>query len=180
MRSLVGTRPLKAVGLTRGVGLCAAVLAYWETGLIASVPAAVGLTVLATSDLTTHRFSLKTLGRAAALVVAGLVVDTARSSAWNRLVATVVVACIVGLSLLALWLSTGGVAFGDVLLLTFTVLVPAWLSPRAAGATVLVTLIVGGAVAMFQRHGRPADPPHATVALGPPLLAGWAVGVMVG
>lgn len=160
--------------------MCAAVFGYWETGLIAAVPAAAGLTMLAASDLTTHRFSLKTLGRTVALVVAGLVVDTARSSAWNRLVATVVVAGLVGFSFLALWLSTGGVAFGDVLLLTSAVLVPAWLSPRAAGATVLVTLVVGGAIAMVRRHGRPAGASATTVALGPPLLAGWAVGVVVG
>ena len=180
MNSLAGTHTLKAAGVTRCVGGCVAAFGFWQTGLIAAVPAAMGLTALAASDLTTHRFSLKTLRLATALVVAGFVVDAMRASAWDRLVATVAVAGLVALAVLALWLSTAGIALGDVLLLTFAVLVPAWLSPWAAGATILVTLVVGGAIAVIQRHGRPAGRSPATVALGPALLVGWAVGVMVG
>lgn len=178
--SLAGTHTLKAVGLTGCVGGCVAALGFWQTGLIAAVPAALGLTALAASDLTTHRFSLKTLRLAAALVVAGFVVDAIRASTWDRLVATVAVAGLVALAVLVLWLSTAGIALGDVLLLTLAVLVPAWLSPWAAGVTILVTLVVGGAIAVIQRHGRPAGRSAATVALGPALLVGWAVGVMVG
>jgi len=180
MNSLAGTHTLKAAGLAGCVGGCVAALGFWHSGLIAAVPAATGLTALAASDLTTHGFSLKTLRLATALVATGLVVDTMRSSAWDRLVATVAVAGLVALAVLALWLSTVGIALGDVLLLTFAVLVPAWLSPWAAGVTILVTLVVGGAVAVIQRHGRPVGRSPATVALGPALLAGWAVGVMVG
>lgn len=89
-----------------------AALGFWQAGLIAAVPAATGLTVLAASDLTTHRFSLKTLRLATALVAGGLVVDTRRSSAWERLVAGVAVAGLVALAVLALWLSTAGIAPG--------------------------------------------------------------------
>lgn len=180
MSSLAGTHALKTAGLTGCVGACTAALGFWQTGLIAAVPAATGLTALAASDLTTHRFSLKTLRLATALVVTGLVIDAMRASAWDRLVPTVAVAGLVALAVLALWLSTPGIALGDVLLLTFAVLVPAWLSPSAAGVTILVTLVLGGAVAVIQRHGRPLGRSPATVALGPALLAGWAAGVTVG
>lgn len=180
MISLAGKHTLKAAGLTGCIGGCVAALGFWQTGLVATVPAATGLTALAASDLTTHRFSLKTLRLSTALVLVGLVVDTVRASAWDRLVATVTVAGIVALAVLALWLSSAGIALGDVLLLTFAVLVPAWLSAWAAGAAVLVAVIVGGAVAVIQRHGRPAGSFPATVALGPALLAGWVVAVVVG
>jgi hypothetical protein len=156
------------------------VFGLWRTGLIAAIPAAWGLTALAASDLTSHRFSLKTLRRVTALVVAGLLVDAVRSSAWDRLVVTAAIACLVALAVLALWLKTGGFAFGDVLLLTFAVLVPAWLSPWAAGTTILVALVVGGAAAMVQRSGRPAGRSSATIALGPALLAGWVFAMVVG
>lgn len=180
MSSLAGTHTLKAAGLTGCVGGCVAALGFWQTGLVAAVPAATGLAVLASSDLRTHRFSLKTLRLATAFVVLGLLVDALRSSAWDRLVATAAMAGIVALAVLALWLSTSGIALGDVLLLTFAVLVPAWLSPWAAGATILAALVVGGAVAVVQRYRRPVDVSPATVALGPALLAGWVVGMMVG
>lgn len=157
-----------------------AALGLWQTGLIAAVPAATGLTALATTDLATHRFSLKTLRSATALAVAGLVVDAMRSSAWDQLVEAVAATGLVGLALLTLWFVTPGIALGDVLLLTFAVLVPAWLSPWAAGITILVTVVTGGAVAVAQRHGRPVGRPPTTVALGPALLAGWVVAVVIG
>lgn len=180
MSSLAGTHTLKTVGLTGCVGGCAAAIGFWQTGLVATVPAATGLAALAASDLTSHRFSLKTLRLATALVVAGLIVDAMRSSGWDRLVATAAMAGLVALAVLALWLSTTGIAFGDALLLTFAVLVPAWLSPWAAGATIVAALMVGAAVAVAQRYGRPGGRSPATVALGPALLAGWVVGMMVG
>lgn len=180
MNSLAGTHTLKTAGVTGCVGGCVAALGFWQTGLIAAVPAATGLTVLASSDLTTHRFSLKTLSLATAFVVVGLVVDSMRSSDWDRLAAAAAVAGVVAVAVLALWVNTAGIAFGDVLLLTFAVLVPAWLSARAAVATILVTLVLGGTVVVVQRYGRRAGRSPATVALGPALLAGWAVGVVVG
>ena len=180
MISLAGTHTLKAAGLTGCVGGCVAALGFWQTGLVATVPAATGLTVLAASDLTTHRFSLKTLRLATAVVVAGLVVDSMRASDWDRLIATAVVAGVVATTVLALWLNTAGIAFGDVLLLTFAVLVPAWLSPWAAVVTVLIALVVGGAAAMIQRHGRPPGRSPVAVAFAPALLTGWVAAMVVG
>ena len=179
MSSVAGARTQKTAGLTGCLGGCMAALGLWQTGLIAAVPAATGLTALAASDLATHRFSLKTLRLASALVVAGLVIDAMRASAWDRLVATVAVTGLVAFALLAVWFITPGIALGDVVLLTFAVLVPAWLSPWAAGTTILVAVVVGGAVAVIQRHGRPPRRSPATVALGPALLAGWVVAVVI-
>lgn len=98
---------------------------------------------------------------------------------WDRLLATGAVAGVVAVTVLALWLTTAGIAFGDVLLLTFAVLVPAWLSPWAAVATVLIALVLGGAAAMAERYGRPAGQ-APEVALGPALLAGWVAAMVVG
>ena len=181
MNLLAGTRTLKTAGLAGYLtaGFVAA-LGFWQTGLIAAVPAATGLTALASSDLATHRFSLNTLRLATAFVVAGLVIDATLASAWEQLVVTVAVTALVALVILSLWLITPGIALGDVLLLTFAVLVPAWLSLWAAGATILVALMIGGAVAVIQRQGRPAGRPPATVALGPALLGGWVVAVVIG
>lgn len=180
MSSLAGTRTLKTAGMTGCVGGCLAVLGFWRTGLIAAVPAATGLTALAASDLTTHRFSLKTLRLATALVVVGLVDDSLHSSDWDRLLASGAMAGVVAVTVLALWLNTAGIAFGDVLLFTFAVLIPAWLSPWAAVTTVLIALVVGGATAMIQRHGRSAGRSPVTVAVGPALLAGWVAAMVVG
>lgn len=180
VNSPAGTRTLKATGLTGCVGGCLAALGFWQTGLVATLPAATGLTFLAASDLATHRFSLRTLRLSTALVVVGLGVDSVRSSDWDRLIATAATAGVVAVTVLALWLSTSGIAFGDVLLLTFTVVVPAWLSPWAAMATILSALVVGGAVQMIHRYGRPADRSPVTVALGPALVAGWVTAVVVG
>ena len=83
-------------------------------------------------------------------------------------------------TVLALWFNTSGIAFGDVLLLTFAVLVPAWLSPWAAVATVLIALVVGGAAVMIQRHGRPPGQSPMAVAFAPALLAGWVAAMVVG
>lgn len=180
MNSVAGAHKLKTAGLSGYLAAgCVAGLGFWRTGLVAAVPAATGLTAVAVADRATRRFSLKTLRLASALVVAGLVVDATRASAWDRLVAAVAVTGLIGFALVALWLITPGVALGDVLMLTFAVLVPAWLSPWAAGTTILIAVVVGGAMAVIHRHGRPPGRSPTTVALGPALLAGWVVAVVI-
>ncbi|MGQ0434998.1 MAG: hypothetical protein ACT452_21630 [Microthrixaceae bacterium] len=157
-----------------------AALGFWQTGLIATVPAATGLTVLAASDLATRRFSLRSLQVVSALVVSGLLLDTARDSSWDRLAMATAVSGIVAVTVLALWIRTRGVAFGDVLLVTFSIAVPAWLSPRAAVLTVLVALVVAAAVVLVRPRGKSEGLATGTVALGPALLAGWVVAMVVG
>ncbi len=180
MRTIAGAHTLKTAGLTGGVGGCAAALVFVHTGLIAAVPAATGLTALAATDLTSHRFSLRTLRLASALVAAGLLVDTARRSAWDQLAGASAILALLATALLAAWMATRGLSFGDILLVTFAVAVPAWISPRAAGVTLLVALVAAAGITLVQRRRRPVRLPGGTVALGPALLAGWVVAMVVG
>lgn len=180
MTALAATHTFKTTWLAGCGGGCLAAVAVWRTGMIAAIPGAIGLTALAVSDAMTRRFPVRTLRIAAALVVAGLLLDTARASAWDRLAVAAALVSAVALALLVLWFATPGIAFGDVLLLTFAVLVPAWRSPLAVASTILVALVVGGIVAAIQRHHRHAGTTAATIALGPALLVGWAAGVVIG
>ena len=180
MRTAADTHTLKSAGMTGCVGGCVAAVGLWKTGLIAAVPAATGLAALASSDLATRRFSLASLRTASALVAVGLLLDAARGSTWDRLAMAAAVSSGVAVAMLALWVGTRGVAFGDVLLVTFAVAVPARLSPRAAGLTVLVALVVAAAVVLVRPLRQSEGVAAGTVALGPALLAGWVVAMVVG
>lgn len=169
---------LRTAGLTGCLGGGVAALGYVHTGMLATLPAATGLAVLAASDSRTRRFSLKTLRVSSVLVAVGLVLDSSRASAWDRLVVAAVVTAILGAAFAGAWLGTRGIAFGDVLLTTFAVAVPAWLSPLAAGVTILVGLLAASAMVVARRLGAERDP--TGVALGPALLVGWAVAMVVG
>lgn len=173
-----GVHSLRRVGLTGLLGGSTAALAYAHTGLIAAVPAATGLAALAASDLTTHRFSIRTLRLSSVVVGAALVIDSGRAEAWDRLAVAGIVTSLVGAALLGAWLGTQGIAFGDVLLTAFAVVVPAWLSPRAAAVTVIVGIL--GALGMvLSRRVRAVGEPGG-VAFGPALFAGWVVAMVVG
>lgn len=173
-----GVHSLRRAGLTGCVGGSMAALGYVHTGLIAAVPAATGLAALAAADLATRRFSLRTLRISAVLVGVGLALDSGRTQAWDRLLAAVIVTALVGLGLLGAWLGTRGIALGDVLLTTFAVAVPAWLSPSAAVATVLAALVVALGMVLVWRGKNTSDRPG--VPLGPALLAGWVFAMVVG
>lgn len=178
MNVSAGLHSLRSAGLTGCLGGSMAALGYAHTGMLAAVPAATGLAVLAASDLRTRRFSLNTLRVCSVLVAVGLVLDSSRASAWDRLVVAAVVTAIVGAALGGAWLGTRGIAFGDVLLTTFAVAVPAWLSPQAAGITILVGLLAALVMVLARRLGADRDP--TGIALGPALVAGWAVAMVVG
>jgi hypothetical protein len=181
MSTLAATHRRMTAGLTGCVGACVAVIGFSQTDTMAAVPAAAGLSALAASDLTTHRFSLRTLRLATALVAVGFIADAERGAAWGRLAGALLIAGAVALGVAVLRVVTVGISFGDVLLLTFTVLIPAWLSPRSVVITILAAIVIGGAVAVAQRAGRSKKPSSPVgVALGPALLAGWAIGVVVG
>jgi hypothetical protein len=173
-----GVHSLRRVGLTGCLGGSMAALGYAHTGLVAALPAATGLVALAASDLATRRFSLRTLRTSAVLVGVGLVLDSGRTQAWDRLLAAVVVTGLVGLALLGAWLGTRGIPFGDVLLTTFAVAVPAWLSPSAAIATVLAALVVALGMVLVRRARDTSDAPG--VPLAPALLTGWMFAMVVG
>ena len=173
-----GGLSLKA-GLTGCVGGSLAALGYLHTGMVAAVPAATGLAALAASDLTSHRFSLRTLRAASVLVAVGLLVDSSRAAAWDRLAVAAALTVLIAVALAGAWLGTHGIAFGDVLLTSFAVAVPAWLSPRAAAVTVLVG-VLAAALLVLVRRGWADDGTSSTVAFGPALLAGWVVAMVVG
>lgn len=180
MKTVAGMHALRTVGMTGCAGGCVAAVGLWQTGLIAAVPAGTGLTALAASDLAARRFSLTFLRAASALVIVGLLLDAAHGSAWGRLAIAAAVTGLTGVAMLALWMVTRGVAFGDVLLVTFAVAVPASVSPRAAGLTVLVALVVGAGVVLVRPRRQPEGVATGAIALGPALLAGWVVAMVVG
>lgn len=173
-----GVHSLRRAGLTGLLGGGTAALGFAHTGLIAAVPAATGLAALAASDLTTHRFSLRTLRLSSVLVGAALVVDSGRAEAWNRLLVAGFVTALVGVALLGAWLGTRGIAFGDVLLTTFAVVVPAWLSPRAAVVTVVVGILAALGMVLGRRVRVTGEP--SGLPLGPALLMGWMAAMVVG
>ncbi|MFZ6003072.1 MAG: hypothetical protein ACOYXM_03995 [Actinomycetota bacterium] len=179
MTTVAGTHTLRTAGITGCVGGCVAALGVWQTGLIAVVPAATGLAALAVSDVTSRRFSLRTLRVASVLVAVGLLVDSSRAAAWDRLAVAAAVTVLVATALAGAWLGTRGIAFGDVLLTSFAVAVPAWLSPRAAAVTVFVAVVAAALLVLVRRVGG-GDGTGSTVAIGPALLAGWVVAMVVG
>jgi hypothetical protein len=157
-----------------------ALVALWRTGMTAAVPAGLGLTTAARSDLATHRFSLRELRALAPIVALCMVLDAARSSEWRRLGVTLAVGGLTVLAVLLLWLTTRVVAFGDVVLVAFALPVTASVSPRAVGTMLVVAIIAAGGTGVVRRVHRTTISATNGVALGPGLLAGWVVGVMVG
>lgn len=173
-----GGLSLKA-GLTGCVGGSLAALGYLHTGMVAAVPAATGLAALAASDLTSRRFSLRTLRVASILVAVGLLIDSSRAAAWDRLAVAAAVTLLIAAALAGAWLGTRGIAFGDVLLTSFAVAVPAWLSPRAAAVTVFAGVLAAALLALVRRVWAD-ERTSRTIAFGPALMAGWVVAMVVG
>ncbi len=112
------------------------------------------------------------------LVALALTAEADRSAEWGRLAVAAVATAAVAVVLLVIWISTVGIALGDILLLAFALAVPLYLSFRAAAITVVVALVAAAAfvAVRFVRRG-PARP--TTVALAPALLAGWLVALVV-
>jgi leader peptidase (prepilin peptidase)/N-methyltransferase len=179
MKTAADTHATRTAGFTVCIGGCVAAVGLWQTGLLAAIPAATGLTVLAASDLATRRFSLTILRVASGLVIAALLIDTARHTAWHQLAIAATVTTLAAAALAGVWLGTRGIAFGDVLLTSFAVAVPAWLSPRAAVVTLLVG-VVAAALFVLGRRVCAEGGATGTVAFGPALLAGWVVAMVVG
>lgn len=148
------------------------------TGLVAAVPAGVGLTFVAASDLSTQRISRRTLAIASHFVALALIVDAAVDSSWTRLPIVLVGTAAIGGLVTLIWLRDLGIAFGDVLLVSYTVVVPLFVSARTAVVVLVAALLAAGlmALARIVRHGWE---PHATIALGPALLVGWLYGLVV-
>ena len=159
---------------------CVAAVGLLATGSLAALPAGAGLTCLAMSDLARRRFSMRVLGLASILVVAGILAELAGGETAGRLAQTFLTVTMVASVSVAAWLATRGIAFGDVLVLGFAALMPAWISPGAVVWMLIVTFVAaGGAVVMHRLGCRDRRDPE-TVALGPALLVGWVAGLVIG
>jgi hypothetical protein len=164
---------------TWAVALGAAASGWAASGLLAAVPAAGGLAVIAISDLTTHRFSVRTLGVASAIVAAALIADAAASGSWHHLAIAGGGAVAVSVMLLLTWVVAAGVAFGDQLLGVFTLVVPLYLSLTAAAITVVAALVAAAGFVIARAAW--SGPTRSTmVPLAPALLVGWLCGVVAG
>jgi hypothetical protein len=157
----------------------AAVAGWVAADLVAAVPAGIGLALAAASDLTTHRFSVRTLGLASLMVAAALIADAAATDSWRALGVAGGGTVAVSVLLLLSWLVTAGLAFGDVLLGVFTLVVPLYLSLTAAAITVVVALAVAAGF-VIARAARSGSSRSAMVPLAPALLVGWLCGVVAG
>jgi hypothetical protein len=166
-------------GVVRIIAAAVAIAGWLATGSIAAIAAGVGLVAPAATDLGTHRFSTRALGGAAALVALALTVDAAADGTSSRLVLTAVGSAVTATLLTVVWFVTPGLAFGDVLLVTFTVAVPLHMSALAVAVALGVALFAAAAIVVVRVAWRGADRP-ATVPLAPALLIGWLAGVVVG
>ena len=157
-----------------------AVVGMLTTGSLAALPAGLALSHLAWSDLTTRRFSLRLLAGATLAVSVVIAAEATRRGTIRHVLGALAVLAVVLVSVGLGWLATRGVSFGDVLLVGFAALVPAWMSPAAVLLMVGSAFVAAGAVVVARRlrYGQPAH--GAAVALGPALLVGWLVGVSFG
>jgi hypothetical protein len=164
---------------TWAVALATAASGWAASGLLAAVPAAAGLAVVAVSDLTTHRFSVRTLGVSSAMVAAALTADAAATGSWHHLAVAGGGTAALSVLLLVIWLVTAGVAFGDLLLGVFTLVVPLYLSLTSAAITVVVALAAAAGF-VIARAARSGPSRSTMVPLAPALLVGWLCGVVAG
>ena len=160
------------------VGGCVAVVIVWRTGLVSALPAAVGLTMLAASDWATRRVPRQIVVATAVAMLALAVLDAVRLNALDRLAIATVLAVVVGLTAGLAWYFTPGIAFGDVKLLALAAFVPAWLGASAVVTMIAVALLAALVAVGVERVRAGSISGHSTIAFGPPLLAGWLVGVL--
>jgi hypothetical protein len=177
---MTSTAPTQTIRLTGAgiVGLAVGAVCVWHTGLLASFPSAIGLTVLAASDLRTRRVSRDMFAATAAATVGFATVDAALQGSGGRLVAALLITAAVALVAGTLWAATSGIAFGDVKLLALASFVPAWLRGSAVLAMVLVALIAAVGMVVVERVRVGGLTMKSSIAFGPPLLFGWLVGVL--
>lgn len=170
---------LRATGRA-GAGGCVAVVGTLTAGSLAAMPAGVALAYLAWSDLASRRFSLRLLGGATVTVCATIGAEAIERGATHRLLdGLLTLSALIVLVALG-WLLTEGVSFGDVLLVSFAALVPAWMSPAAVALMVGSAFVAAGAMVVARRLRAGEAVLNDAVAFGPALVVGWLVGVSFG
>jgi len=157
-----------------------AVVGTLTAGSFAAAPAGAALAYLALSDLAIRRFSLRLLGGATVTVCAVIGAEAIGRGATRRLVDWLLtLSALIVVATLA-WFATKGVSFGDVLLVSFAALVPAWMSPAAVALMVGSAFVAAGSMVLARRLRSGAAVHAEAVAFGPALVVGWLVGVSVG
>lgn len=157
-----------------------AVVGTLTAGSLAAVPAGIALAYLAWSDLASRRFSLRLLGGATLSVCVVLGGEAIERGATRRLLDGLLTLSVLVILAALGWLATRGVSFGDVLLVGFAALVPAWVSPAAVVLMVGSACVAAGAMVVVRRLRSEGPVPDAAVAFGPALVVGWLVGVSFG
>jgi Type IV leader peptidase family len=172
--------PTKTVRFTRAeiAGLAVGAVCVWRTGLLAALPSAVGLTLLAASDFRTRRVPREVFATTAAATVGLAFVDAAVQGSGGRLVAALLITAAVALVAGTIWAATSGFAFGDVKLLALAAFVPAWLQGSAVLMMVLAALVAAVGMVVVERVRVGGLTMKSSIAFGPPLLLGWLVGVL--
>lgn len=176
---IAARHPPRAPGWTGCVGGCVAAVGALTSGSAAALPAGVALTYLAWSDLISRRLSLRLLAGATVVVSTSIAAEAINGGSAKRLGPAAVAVLVLLIAATTAWMATRGIAFGDVLLLGFAALVPAWLSAAAVVTMVGVAIVVAG-IGVAARRLRPDLTARPSVAFAPALLVGWVVGVAIG
>jgi Type IV leader peptidase family len=177
---MTAAAPAQTIRLTSAgiTGLAAGAVCVWRTELLAALPSAVGLTMLAASDLRTRRVSQDMFAATAAATIGLAFVDAASQGSGTRLVAASLITAAVALVAGTIWATTSGIAFGDVKLVALASFVPAWLRGSAVLTMVLVALIAAAGMVVLERVRVGGLTMKSSIAFAPPLLLGWLVGVL--
>jgi hypothetical protein len=177
---MTAAAPTQTIRLTGAgiAGLAVGAVCVWRTGLLASFPSAIGLTMLAASDFRTRRVSRDMFAATAAGTIGLAIVDAAMQGSGSRLISASLITAAVALVAGTLWAATSGIAFGDVKLLALASFLPAWLRAAAVITMVLVALIAAVGMVVVERVRVGGLTMKSSIAFGPPLLVGWLVGVL--
>jgi prepilin signal peptidase PulO-like enzyme (type II secretory pathway) len=155
-----------------------AALTARQSGLSAAVPTALGLTVLAATDLATRRLPARLVLGTAMTTLALATLDASHSHAWRHLLHGVVIAGATTTLAVVVWAVTSGIAFGDVKLLGLASFVPAMVAPHLVLTMLFVALVASLFVVLATRIRRTHAVKAASIAFAPPLLVGWFVAMM--
>ena len=177
MTSGADARALR-IGITGLLGSCAAVLATLHSGRASAAPAALGLTVLAATDLAERRLPSWIVSVTFAVILAAALADAARLGEWTRLIEGAAIAGIVAMVSMVIWALTSGIAFGDVKLLGVAAIVPAVIAPRLIISMVFFALLASLIVVALRRIRSADVTSGASIAFAPPLFVGWLIAVM--
>ena len=170
-------RALK-IGIAGLLGCAVAVLADWHSGIAAAVPAALGLTALAATDMASRRLPSRIVLLTFLATVAVAAWDAGRTGKWFGFVQAGAVVGAVTIVSVLVWALTSGIAFGDVKLLGVASFIPALIAPHLVLSMVVVALLTSIVVIAIRRLRGCNISRTATIAFAPPLLVGWLVAVM--